>query len=103
MGTGRGRSLADRSALSGIGSPVDPSGPPRARASAPARPHAQHCWIEDHPGSPGRWPGLLVEWRRGGRHGWQGRVVWAVDDGDGRSVLLEAWVDAAHLAVADRP
>jgi hypothetical protein len=97
MSSGRGRTLAERSARSGIGTGAGPAG---AQESAAARPHAQHCWVEDHPGSPGRWPGLLVEWRRGGRHGWQGRVVWAVDDG-GRSVLLEAWVDAAHLAVAE--
>ncbi len=101
MASGRGRSLADRSALSGIGTGPDPAA--TRGSGATARPHAQHCWVEDHPGSPGRWPGLLVEWRRGGRHGWQGRVVWAVDDGDGCSVLLEAWVDASHLAVADRP
>jgi hypothetical protein len=98
MSSGRGRTLAERSAASGIGTGARPAA--EQGGATAARPHAQHCWVEDHPGSPGRWPGLLVEWRRGGRHGWQGRVVWAVED-DGRSVLLEAWVDAAHLAVAE--
>ena len=98
MSSGRGRSLAERSALSGIGTGARPATSEAGAGSA--RPHAQHCWVEDHPSSPGRWPGLLAEWRRGGRHGWQGRVVWAVED-EGRSVLLEAWVDAAHLAVAE--
>jgi P pilus assembly chaperone PapD len=41
---------------------------------------------------------VLLEWRRGTR-GWQGRAVWVADDDDG-PVLLQSWVDAAHLATA---
>ncbi|MBA2717105.1 MAG: hypothetical protein H0U51_08650, partial [Propionibacteriales bacterium] len=48
------------------------------------------------PDSPGRWAGLLAEWRQDpDAGGWQGRVVYAVDDG-GSTVLVEAWVHARH-------
>lgn len=60
---------------------------------APAR-----CLVD----CPGRSAGLLAEWRletnAGG--GWQGRVVYAVDDGKA-TVMLEAWVHAQHLQPAD--
>ncbi len=107
MTPGRGRTLADRSARSGIGTgvhpaasqrPVDASpGPP---ASRPPRPPArsQHCWVVDAPQSPGSWPGLLTEWRRDAAGAWHGRVAWAVDGptGDADTVLLQAWLPA-HL------
>jgi len=81
-----GLTLAERSALSGVG---------RERAAG-----ARHCWVSGLPGDPGRWPGLLAVWaQRGG--GWFGRVVYAVDDG-GRVVLVEAWVPAEHLEPAVR-
>jgi hypothetical protein len=81
-----GLTLAERSALSGVG---------RERTAA-----ARHCWVSSLPGDQGRWPGLLAEWaQRGG--GWFGRVVYAVDDG-GRVVLVEAWVPAEHLEPAVR-
>ena len=81
-----GLTLAERSALSGVG---------RERAAG-----ARHCWVSGLPGDQGRWPGLLAEWaQRGG--GWFGRVVYAVDDG-GRVVLVEAWVPAEHLEPAVR-
>jgi hypothetical protein len=76
-----GLTLAERSALSGVG---------RERAAS-----ARHCWVSGLPGDQGRWPGLLAEWaQRCG--GWFGRGVYAVDDGD-RVVLVEAWVPAEHL------
>ena len=84
-----GLTLAERSALSGVG---------RERAAG-----ARHRWVSGRPGDQGRWPGLLAEWaQRGG--GWFGRVVYAVDDG-GRVVLVvlvEAWVPAEHLEPAVR-
>ncbi len=86
-------SLADRSARSGIGAAGSPSRPERSR------PHAQHCWVVDAPTTPGRWPGLLTEWRRDASGRWEGRVVWAVEDESG-SVLVEAWIQAGYLAVA---
>ena len=49
------------------------------------------------PDSPGRWAGLLAEWRQDAdAGGWQGRVVYAADDGGG-AVLVDAWVHARHL------
>jgi len=48
----------------------------------------------------GAGPGCLQEWRQdreGG--GWQGRVVYAVDDG-AATVMVEAWVAARHLQPA---
>ncbi len=62
------------------------------------RPRAQHCWVVDPPQSPGRWPGLLTEWRREPSGAWSGRVAWAVDGAtpDADTVLLQAWLPA-HL------
>ncbi len=98
MTSGRGRTLADRSALSGIGTGA--ARPSAADDRRPEHPHtrAQHCWVVDAPQSPGRWPGLLTEWRRDGDGAWHGRVAWAVDGADDATdtVLLQAWLPA-HL------
>jgi hypothetical protein len=53
--------------------------------------------VTDLPSRPGRWAGLLAEWRQDRESGgWQGRVVYAVDDGCS-TVLVESWVAARHL------
>jgi len=91
-----GPTLAERVAPGVCGAAVPP-GPP----SEPQR----HCWVHGLPDAPGRWPGLLVEWRvvrprAGGaaRPSWVGRVVYAVDDDQaGDVVLVEAWVPARYL------
>jgi len=60
----------------------------------------RHCWVTGLPECPGRWAGLLAEWRQDtDAAGWQGRVVYAVDDG-AATVIIEAWVHAAHLQPA---
>ncbi len=60
----------------------------------------RHCWVSGLPGSPGRHPGLLAEWRHDPSSGrWVGRVVYAVDE-QGRIVLVERWVPAEHLTPA---
>lgn len=60
----------------------------------------RHCWVTGLAGAPARCPGLLAEWRQDTEAGgWQGRVVYAVDEG-GSTVLVEAWVDARHLQPA---
>jgi len=42
----------------------------------------RHCWVTGLPECPGRWAGLLAEWRQDTEAGgWQGRLVYAVDDG----------------------
>jgi hypothetical protein len=57
----------------------------------------RHCWVTGLPARPGRWAGLVAEWRQDREAGgWQGRVVYAVDDGR-TTVLVEAWVAARHL------
>jgi hypothetical protein len=88
----RGPSLSERSALTGIGDAAAP-----ARRPPPAD-SARHCWVVDHPSWPGRWPGLLVEWRVRDRQ-WQGRVVFVVGfEEQARSV--ECWLDATVLVPA---
>lgn len=100
MSTGRGRTLAERSARSGIGTGAYPAAtePPQHARSARPPARSQHCWVVDAPQSPGSWPGLLTEWRRDDAGTWHGRVAWAVDGptGDADTVLLQAWLPA-HL------
>jgi hypothetical protein len=61
----------------------------------PGQVPARHCWVLDPPGAPGRWPGLLVEWRRTDA-GWQGLVVFVAVLGD-RPLQMQDWLDAARL------
>jgi hypothetical protein len=55
----------------------------------------QHCWVLNPPGAPGRWPGLLLEWRRGS-DGWEGRVAYAAHLQNGHA-LMELWMPAQWL------
>src|SRR5207302_3297125 len=58
---------------------------------------ARHCWVIDASGHPGRWPGLLLEWRRG-EEGWLGRVAYAIPDLEHASArLVERWLPAQFL------
>lgn len=92
----RGPTLADRRAA---GTPaevvVDPD-----LAALQDRPRpvlTRHCWVTGLPASPGRWAGLVAEWRQDrAAGGWHGRVVYAIEDG-ASTVLVEAWVHARHL------
>jgi hypothetical protein len=63
----------------------------------PGRP-GRHVWVVDAPAQPGRWPGLLVEWRRA-EPGWEARVVMAIAEPEDRSVarLVERWLPAGCL------
>ena len=85
------------------------------RSGAAARPPAErvrepgtravvhrHCWVQGLGDAPGRWPGLLVEWRQApdGAAGWQGRVVYVVSPGTAAPVVVEAWLAAGHLSPA---
>ena len=91
----RGLSLSERSQLSGIGS----GEPAHATPAAQGRPwHPRHCWVEGHRGWPGRWPGVILQWRQdGGR--WQGRVVFVIVLGH-EVCLVEQWLDADVLRSA---
>ena len=67
------------------------------RAGGPAPPTGRHCWAEP-PGHPGPWPGLVVEWRRRGESGWEGRCVSVVDGlADEGARVIERWLAADCL------
>ena len=73
---------------------------PAVRDAAPSPtepevPPIRHCWVSDR---HGRWPGLLLEWRRR-EDGWHGRVVRPVREDDGWQVV-EEWLPAALLGPA---
>lgn len=87
-----GPTLAERSARR---TGVEPQ-----RDEPQARAGGRHCWVVDASGHPGRWPGLLVEWRRAGDR-WEGRVVYVLPEPAGSGTrLVERWVDADHLTDA---
>jgi hypothetical protein len=64
---------------------------PLRRAFAP-----KHCWVLNPPGAPGRWPGLLLEWRRTVDGEWEGRVASAPYSQNGHA-LVELWLPAQLL------
>lgn len=76
----------------------------RVGATAPRRgDDARHCWVVDAPGHPGRWPGLLLEWRRED-DGWLGRVAYAIPDLDRAGArMIERWLPATCLRAEDAP
>ncbi|MGY1838664.1 MULTISPECIES: hypothetical protein [unclassified Modestobacter] len=96
----QGASLADRAASSGVPARAPEADPSRPGGGEPPRPGGggagRHCWVHDPPGHPGRWPGLLVEWRQRD-DGWQGRVAYTVPGAHGPA-LVEAWLPAGQLA-----
>lgn len=69
---------------------------PAAASSVPA---ARHCWVSGLAEHPGRWPGLVLEWRKVTPSIWQGRVVYAVDDAR-QTILIEAWLSGSCLEPA---
>ncbi|MDX6258251.1 MAG: hypothetical protein QOJ11_4585 [Frankiales bacterium] len=79
--------LAQRSELSQVPGPAGPATT------------ARHCWVSGLPDHPGRWPGLLLEWRKVTPSVWQGRVVYAFHDGR-QTVLIEAWLSGTCLEPA---
>jgi hypothetical protein len=81
MEKGRGPTLAER-----VRQDRDGERPPTRR----------HCWVVDAPGHPGRYPGLLAEWRRRDDD-WEGRVVYALDEADNGCRLVERWVPGGCL------
>jgi hypothetical protein len=99
MSRGRGPTLAERSAMgtpAEVGADLDLAG----LQDRPRPVLTRHCWVTGLPECAGRWAGLLAEWRQDREAGgWQGRVVYAVDDG-AATVMVEAWVHARHLQPA---
>ena len=55
----------------------------------------RHCWVLNPPSAPGRWPGLVVEWRTAGSH-WEGRVVVVLGRGKDAAVL-DVWIREEQL------
>jgi hypothetical protein len=86
-------SPSDRAHMPGAGLSSDVDGDELA-------PLGKHCWVVDSPGHPGRWPGLLLEWRKDPVEGeWAGRIaVVGGSPGDRRPV--EVWVSARYLRSA---
>lgn len=96
MSRGRGPTLAERSAAGTAGADSE-------LAALQDRPRPV---LTGTAGSPGcrsaraAGPGCFAEWRHDrDAGGWQGRVVYAVDDGRA-TVMVEAWVHAHHLQPA---
>ncbi len=55
----------------------------------------RHCWVLNPPSAPGRWPGLVVEWRSAAGR-WEGRVVVVL--GRGRdAAVLDVWIREEQL------
>lgn len=90
MTPGRGRSLQDRVAVR-PGVPDDAPGAP-----LPVRQGPVHCWVQDPPEAPGRWPGLLLSWARSPSGAWRGQVAYAFLRGR-EVVLVQAWLEAGSL------
>jgi hypothetical protein len=68
----------------------------------PVRPAAvHHCWVDDAPGHPGRYPGLLLEWRRDQQR-WVGLVAYVMPDLQADRVrLVQRWLPGVYLTPAD--
>jgi hypothetical protein len=100
MGRARGLPLSERQ-RAGQGAP-----PPNStkRTEGPSI-LAKHVWLVDAPGQPGRWPGLLVEWRQAPDGTWEARVVHAVPEADRSGIrVIERWLPATALEpVQDTP
>lgn len=100
MGRGRGPRLADRAGLPTRSEPAPGQAATAGRCGERRAVVTRHCWVTGLPDCPGRWPGLLVEWRREPDTGrWSGRVIYCVHEA-GCGVLVETWIDADHLAPA---
>ena len=60
---------------------------------------SRHVWLIDAPGQPGRWPGLLVEWRRASDSSWMGRVIYALPEADrSGNRVVERWLPGTCLS-----
>ena len=99
MPRGHSSTLAERSA---VGTARELGADPElAAGSGPAASGPDPALlVTGLPECPGRWAGLLTGWRQDrAAGGWQGRVVYTVDDG-AATVIVEAWVLARHLQPA---
>ena len=90
MRSGRGLTLAERSALTGV-----------VQDRPPGQTRRRHCWVHAAGPGEGPWPGLVLDWQRTDA-GWRGYVVYLRDalGQVGEAVAVQEWVDAARLAPA---
>jgi hypothetical protein len=91
MRTGRGLTLAERSALSGV-VPDRPAG----------RGGRRHCWVAAPAPDENPCPGLVLDWQRVG-DGWRAYVVYlraSPGEGGCGAVAVQEWVDASRLSPA---
>jgi len=90
MRSGPGRSLGERVRAGAKPGPDGPVGTTEQRQGA------THCWVQDPPEAPGRWPALLLRWARSPDGAWRGQVAYAFLRGT-QVVLVETWLDAEQL------
>ena len=65
-----------------------------------ARRAVRHCWVEGPASAPGRWPGVIIEWRRDPLlANWSALVVYVVTEG-AQSTTVHTWVSAHFLSPA---
>jgi hypothetical protein len=68
----------------------------------------RHCWVVDAPGHAGRYPGLLLEWRRE-QEDWAGLVAYVMPEpgpdpaaaAPARVRLVQRWLPASCLRPVD--
>jgi hypothetical protein len=59
----------------------------------------RHVWVISPPEAAGRWPGVLLEWRRDSVGAWEARVLYAVGPPAARpSISVERWLAADEIA-----
>ncbi len=97
-GTPVGPRAAPPALPTGAPGPV-PTGTPTPTPEAGPEPahDPRHCWVDDPPGFPGRWPGVVAQWRRAAQ-GWEGRAVVVIRDPG--PVVLDVWLPASQLTPA---
>lgn len=98
MGRSRtGIPLGERRAAATTREPPPLTTPQSYNGSGPTL--GRHVWLVDAPGQPGRWPGLLVEWRRVDEGPWVARVVYAIPEPDrSGNRVVERWLPGDCLS-----
>ena len=93
---GTGLPLGARTRAGRTGAPA--AGPERTAELTPCP--VRHCFVTaPADGGSGR-PGLLLEWRRAGGGGWEGRVVYAAELRPGQWATVEEWLASELLTTA---
>ena len=96
--SGRKGSLSERGIITPPdGTSVGPGATVEPGTTGQSVHEPRHCWVDDPPGFPGRWPGVVAQWRRG-TQGWEGRAVVVIRDPG--PVVLDVWLPASQLTQA---